>query len=125
MTVPSASAISFGRTAPEVTSVFESAVTNSMSAKPTAVLIPVSFMPAVTALGWREADPTSSPDRSRAARTVFPSPAVRAASFVVPRHPGLLSQSIVVSRSPTMHAQETSVTVWDQFRGQVHQFYGA
>lgn len=73
MTVPSASAISFGRTAPEVTSVFANAVTNSMSAKPTAVLIPVSFMPASPPMGRREADPNSSPDRTRAARTGFPS----------------------------------------------------
>lgn len=69
MTVSSASAISFGRTAPEVTSVFENAVTNSMSAKPTAVLIPVSFMPVSPPMGRREADPYSSPDRTSAART--------------------------------------------------------
>lgn len=84
MTVSSASAISFGRTAPDVTSVFDSAVTNSMSAKPTAVLIPVSFMPVSPPMGRREADPYSSPDRTSAARTSSSRGACRY-PFVSPR----------------------------------------
>lgn len=126
MTVPRASAISFGRTAPEVTSVFENAVTNSMSAKPTAVLIPVSFMPAVTPLGWREANPTSSPDRSRAARTVFPSPG--SACRVLPRPSSSRSPEQKhrgVSQPHNACAGDQRDGFWDQFRGQVHQFYGA